>query len=429
MTSLALRCGLVGGGMYGGDVVFRTILDLARCGIAPYLGRAGLDTFARDLAGIRFSLEGVGTRTRASAERAVAACTRALPEARTSAFWGDRPWEAMLAAGIDLLFVATPDHLHTEPVLAALRAGAHVVVEKPLCLEVEEADAIVAEAARRGLVVGVDMHKRYDPCHRFLFRELVPQLGTLNYGRAVLEEPLEVSTKTFAWAARSNPLSYVGVHWIDLFEHYLGLKPVSLHAVGQKNLLRVWPEGPIDTFDSIQASVEYDSGMSVAYVNAWINPPDFEGPVNQEMEIVGTRGRIEFDQQDRGLRAAIAGRGSRTFNPHFIHEISRPAGAPPASDGYGKDSLVACAAAAAIVRAGIRSAAEIRDLYPAAAQARQSVGVIMAATRVAERNWALAQEGKGAPATAHFTAEGIELIDPRGGNAWLYRGNPWFIGA
>jgi hypothetical protein len=54
------------------------------------------------------------------------------------------------------------------------------------------------------------------------------------------EEPLEVSTQIFKWAASSNPFSYVGVHWTDLFGYYLGVRPLSLHAVGQKMLLTRW---------------------------------------------------------------------------------------------------------------------------------------------------------------------------------------------
>ncbi len=423
----ALRLGLIGGGMFGGDVVLRTIEDVERCGIAPYLGRVGLDRAARDLAGLEFRLCAVGTRTEASAQKTVARYKAALPGAETRAVAGESPWEEILGRGIDVLFVATPDDLHGPPVRAALQAGAHVIVEKPLCLTLPEADAIVEQAGRRNLVVGVDMHKRYDPCHRFLFRELVPKLGVLNYGRAVLEEPLEVAVRTFKWAARSNPFSYVGVHWVDLFQHYLRQKPVSVHAVGQKNLLCDWPAGAIDTFDSMQVRVEYERGLAIEYVNAWINPADFEGPVNQEMALVGTRGRVEFDQQDRGLRAAIEGLGSRTFNPHFTHDVPRFGAPAPAYDGYGKDSLIACLAAAALVKTGRARAEDLAGAYPTAAEARESVGVLVAAAEVAARNFVHAQGGRGSPVTALLSAQGIEIRDPLAGNAPAYRGNPWNV--
>jgi predicted dehydrogenase len=347
------------------------------------------------------------------------------------AYHGERPWEEVFARHrVDIAFVATPDHLHTAPTLAALAHGAHVMVEKPLALRLEDADAILRAASDRGLVVGVDMHKRYDPCHRFLFQELVPRIGQPLYGRAVLEEPLEVSTQTFQWAAQSNPFSYVGVHWTDLFGHYLGLVPASLHAVGQKELLARWNrEGgdrAIDAFDALEVAVDYTNGMRVYYVNNWINPREFEGPVNQEMEIVGTRGKIEFDQQYRGLRATIAGLGSRTFNPHFTMDVPRPGqpGEPPAHDGYGKDSIVAIVERALEVKLGLASRDELRGTYPDVESARATVGLLEAAAVVAERNHASLEAGEGTPFTARFSAVGIELMGP-GGSQPLYRGRPY----
>ena len=57
--------------------------------------------------------------------------------------------------------------------------------------------------------------------------------------------------------------------------------------------------------------------MEALYVNAWVNPRDFEGPVNQEIKLFGTLGSAFMDQQDRGLRYCIGGEGSRTTNPFF----------------------------------------------------------------------------------------------------------------
>ncbi|MGH9363155.1 MAG: Gfo/Idh/MocA family protein, partial [Thermoanaerobaculia bacterium] len=255
---------LLGGGMFGGDVVLRTIEDVERCGLAPYLGRVGLDHLARDTQEARFRLVAIGTRTAETAKRLAAAYRERLPGASPTPYWGERPWEEMFAArpAPEILFIATPDHLHAAPALHALERGAHLMVEKPLALTLVEADGIARRARERGLVAGVDMHKRYDPCHRFIFEELVPRIGTPLYARAVLEEPLEVSTSTFKWAARSNPFSYVGVHWVDLFGHALGIRPASLHAVGQQELLRRWdrdpraPAGaqPIDAFDALQVA-------------------------------------------------------------------------------------------------------------------------------------------------------------------------------
>ena len=54
--------------------------------------------------------------------------------------------------------------------------------------------------------------------------------------------------------------------------------------------------------------VDFENGMSINFHNNWITPPDFEGPVNQGHEIVGTDGKVESDQQYRGLALVAPGR-------------------------------------------------------------------------------------------------------------------------
>ena len=409
---------LVGGGMFGGDVVLRSIEDVVRCGLAPYLGRVGLDHRARLLAPIQFSLDAIGTRTPETAERLARSHAERVPGSAPRAYSGERPWEEILARHqIDVLVIATPDHLHHAPAVAALSRGTHILVEKPLALRLREADEILRLAEEQGLVAGVDMHKRYDPCHRYLFESLVPRIGKPLYARAVLEEPLEVSTTVFRWAAQSNPFSYVGVHWTDLFGHYLGLEPASLHAVGQKELL-ARRDRPIDTFDAMQVSVEYTSGLRVYYVNSWVQPKEFEGPVNQEMEITGTLGKIEFDQQYRGLRATITGEGSRTYNPHFTADVPRiVAGGggtslSPAYDGYGKDSIVVVLERAAEAILGHATREEMRGTYQDIESSRPTVAILEAAAEVARRNLEHLRAGRGAPVTARFTGGGFEVVEP-----------------
>jgi predicted dehydrogenase len=419
---------LLGGGMFGGDVVLRSLEDLERCGLSPYLGRIGLDHRARLLAPVEFRLVAIGTRTEASASRLAREYAAKVPGAAPVPHHGERPWEEILARHrIEVLVIATPDHLHHEPAVRALERGVHLLVEKPLTLRLAEADDVLRLAKAKGLVAGVDMHKRFDPCHRFLFTELRPRIGELLYGRAVLEEPLAVATEVFQWAVRSNPFSYVGVHWVDLFGHYLELKPASLHAVGQKKLLARWDrEGgarPIDAFDAMQVAVDYQGGFRAYYVNNWVNPREFEGHVNQEMELTGTRGKIEFDQQYRGLRATIAGWGSKTFNPHFTADVARVgASAPPAYDGYGKDSIVLVLERAAEAILGIASREELAGTYPDVESARPTVAIIEAAAEVARRNSERLEAGQGTPVTARFTESGIEIVDPVAGNAMLYTG-------
>ena len=67
-----------GAGMFGGDVHLRAFADLQRSGLAPFLGRLGLDEYSRPLADVQFELVAIGTRSEASATRAVTEYQRQL---------------------------------------------------------------------------------------------------------------------------------------------------------------------------------------------------------------------------------------------------------------------------------------------------------------------------------------------------------------
>jgi predicted dehydrogenase len=404
-----IKIALVGTGMFGGDVHARAYADLQRAGISPQLGRLGLDGWSRELAPIKFQLVAVAARTEKSSRRARSNFKR-WTGCSPKAFAGPKPWLEILRAfpDLDVLAVATPDPLHAEVILAALKAGAHVLTEKPMCLNIAEADRIIALARKQQRIVAVDMHKRYDPDHLRIREEIKQRIGEPLYGTAYLEEPLQVSTRTFKWVEQSDPFSYVGTHWVDLIYHYYRSKPVSLTAVGQKK--RLVREG-IDAYDAVQVRVDFANGMSINFHNNWITPPDFEGPVNQGHEIVGADGKVESDQQYRGLRWWHRGGGSRTANTHFTRDVKRPEGSP-ACVGYGVDSLIAGLVAICRMKFFGANRETVADLYPTAEEARITVAIVHAARVVRDLNFRYLRAGKGAPVTARFGEDGITIVDP-----------------
>lgn len=413
-----IRIALVGAGMFGGDVHLRAYCQLERSGLAPWLGRLGLDAMARRLGDVQVRFVALGTRTEATAKARLAQFGALGMD--FSVYHGETPWLDILRdfPDLDILAVATPDHLHTAPILAALEAGAHVITEKPMALDAREADAVLAASRRAGRLVGVDMHKRYDPDHLRIRDDIARCIGEPLYGTALLEEPLEVSTRVFrAWAEQSDPFSYVGCHWTDLFIAHFRAKPVSLHAVGQKKkLLR---EYGMDAFDAAQVKVQFDNGMSIDFINNWILPGGFEGPVNQESRIFGTSGMVESDTQYRGLRFVGSEGGMRTANTHMTRDVRRPDGSF-AYVGYGVDSVVVCVEKVAEMKFLGAALEDLKGGYPDAEEGRLSVLIVHAAREVMRRNHRYLEEGKGAPVTAVFHHAGITVYDPYAGPSLIY---------
>jgi predicted dehydrogenase len=91
--------------------------------------------------------------------------------------------------GLDALVVCSPAGTHAEVVLAALDAGVHVFVEKPMCITLRDADAIVAARDRNGLVVQVGTMKRFDPAYEAMLAELPGSAADLRYISVVVNDP------------------------------------------------------------------------------------------------------------------------------------------------------------------------------------------------------------------------------------------------
>ncbi|MGC9327967.1 MAG: Gfo/Idh/MocA family protein, partial [Candidatus Hinthialibacter sp.] len=308
--------------------------------------------------------------------------------------------------------------------------GAHVITEKPVCLKTEEIDRIIALAREKKRVVAADMHKRYDPFVREMMSRAREKYDYIYRVRACLEEPIDVSTEVFQWVERSNPFTYVGCHWLDVVAHYLDAVPASLHAVGQKQLLKNWSryhqiaskkegrpleafskKSDIDAWDALSVGVTYTDGMYGDYHNNWINPRDFEGAVNQEIEVYGALGRGMVDQQDRGFRETLTGGGTRTRNPAFSGRIQSQNGRLELF-GYGKASIVAGMLAIARVKFMGEDPQSLRRTYPDVESQRSVTMIVEAAAEVAQRNYDALSFGKGCPVTARFEENRIMIVDP-----------------
>ena len=93
------------------------------------------------------------------------------------------------AGGLDAVVVCSPAGTHAEVVLAALDAGVHVFVEKPMCITLADADAIIAARDRAGKVVQVGTMKRYDPAVEAMLAELPGASADLRYVSVVVYDP------------------------------------------------------------------------------------------------------------------------------------------------------------------------------------------------------------------------------------------------
>ena len=246
--------------------------------------------------------------------------------------------EMFANAGIDAVTVVTPDHLHKPICIAAAKAGKHVLVEKPLDVTVEGCREMVDAAKKANVLLQVDFHKRFDPDHIAMERRVTSgELGKVLYGSVCMEDRVEVPSEWLKrWAPSSSPAWFLGTHFYDLVRWIIKSNAKTVYAKGHKGFLR--DEYGVDTWDAINATVEFENGAVFTFDTSWILPKSFEAVVNQEIRVVGTKGEWEVDSQYRGSRSCVVDEGMRSWNNNFMREATDKKGRK-IFKGYGIESI------------------------------------------------------------------------------------------
>ena len=209
--------------------------------------------------------------------------------------WGDTPVFAdatsLLRAGaVDAVVIATPHPSHVALGLAALRAGLHLLMEKPIGIHVAEARRLI-DAPRRG-VFAMMFNQRTDPCFQKV-RALVADgtLGALHRFSWTITDWYRTNAyyRSSPWRATWNGegggvLLNQGVHNLDLLQWIFGLpRRVRAHAsFGRMH--------PIAVEDEVTALLEYDGGATGVFTTS-----SGEAPGLNRLEIAGDNGLLVLD--------------------------------------------------------------------------------------------------------------------------------------
>jgi predicted dehydrogenase len=220
--------------------------------------------------------------------------------------------------GIDFVTIGSPNAFHAPTALDALRSGRHVLVEKPIATTSVTARRVVAEARRRGLLLGVNQHLRSAPSTRIMRAavesgslgevyladvRLVRQSGIPGYG----------SWFTRADLAGAGALYDIGVHMLDLGLHLLGFPRVervrgSVHGhLGSKGIgLGGWGDdrgahGTFDVDDTAIATFSLEGGRTLRLHVAWAS----FGVEEERVTLHGTEGGADYSVVHHGRKRPL----------------------------------------------------------------------------------------------------------------------------
>lgn len=220
--------------------------------------------------------------------RLLGVASRSLPSAEAYAREWDIPraygsYDDMLAdPEIDVIYNPLPNHLHAEWTVKALRAGKHVLCEKPLALTLEEVDAIIAASRETGNIAAEAFMYRHHP-QTLKVKELVD-------GGAVGRAQLIRGAFTFMLTREGNyrfvreygggSLWDVGCYPISFARMIVGEEPAEVFGSQVA--------GPGGSDESFFGQARFDNGVFLQFDCGFKSPP------RSFIEIVGERGTIHI---------------------------------------------------------------------------------------------------------------------------------------
>ncbi|MBK9123632.1 MAG: Gfo/Idh/MocA family oxidoreductase [Chloroflexi bacterium] len=192
---------------------------------------------------------------------------------------GDPSTEAVL--------LPTPNFLHYDQTMAALSAGKHVLVEKPIANTVAQAREMQSEATRRGLVLAVGMQgRRTGAAH--MVKQMIDDgtLGRVALAAAMHGAPLLNNRDPDSWymdadKAPGGPLDQLAVHYFDLLAYFFGPVRRVFGAYTRR-------AAPATVPDAASAILEMEDGTLVTYsthqISAYVS----------QLVLFGTKGALHF---------------------------------------------------------------------------------------------------------------------------------------
>ena len=211
-------------------------------------------------------------------------------------------FEEGLALAPELMVIATYSDSHADYACAAMDAGAHVFVEKPLATTMADAQRVVEKAAQtnRKLVVGYIL--RHHPSWMRLIDEARGLGGPFVFRLNLNQQSSGAEWETHkALMQTTSPIVDCGVHYVDVMCQITDAKPLRVHGMG----LRLSDEIAADMYNYGQFQVVFEDGSVGWYEAGW-------GPMMSETaffvkDIVSPNGSVSITDGNKGASSDIDG--------------------------------------------------------------------------------------------------------------------------
>jgi predicted dehydrogenase len=174
--------------------------------------------------------------------------------------YGDYDVDALLASpNVDVIHITSPNKVHVEQALAALKAGKHIVCEKPLGMNTKETARLVRAVERSDRVFAVNYMCRFFPAV-LQMRAMVARgdLGRIMHVQGHFFQDWLLKETDYNWrllaseGGKLRAVGDIGTHWIDAVGFILGAKAEEVFATLETfHKKRLRPKGEVQTFAKV----------------------------------------------------------------------------------------------------------------------------------------------------------------------------------
>ncbi len=220
-----------------------------------------------------------------------------------------------------IVIVAVPDQVHYSIMQFAMKHNHHVICVKPLVQQHRQAVEIEKEAYQKGLVIGVEYHKRLDD-RALMARQLYNngKFGEFKVGHAEMNEPYYYRYSNFQnWftCENSDMFTYVGCHYVDQVHFITGLMPTAVSVYGIKDKFPNGKEGYLFT----DGRVFWENGACLHLTDVMGYPDDAPGGNYQGLRMYCSGadkcGMLFHDDQYRGVEHSYISKGNDPGDTYY----------------------------------------------------------------------------------------------------------------
>jgi predicted dehydrogenase len=210
---------------------------------------------------------------------------------------------------ISVVYVCTtPEHTHFPIARDCLRAAKHVLLEKPIAMELFEADELIAIAKRSDVKFTIGYSQRFNTKVAYAKKKIAD--GTLGKTVSVMvSRHISRSLgKKIAGRTRLSPAAMESTHDLDFVFWLLEpAKPVRVYSQGAYGYMK----GVNGSYDIMWSMVTMDDGTLVAIGGGWNLPPSYPNYCATWIEITGTEGSLFLDDTQRDNWLSTVAEGTR----------------------------------------------------------------------------------------------------------------------